>query len=110
MPPEVPVMVIVDVDEAAEALAASVNVLVVVALAGLNDAVTPAGRPVTVRATAPLKPCCGLMVIVTWPLVPGATESVEADEASAKDAGLDAPTNSLIKGWPAGVPHPVARS
>jgi len=110
MPPEVPVMVIVDVDEAAEGLAVSISVLVVVALAGLNDAVTPAGRPVAARATVPLKPCRGLMVIVTWALDPGAIESVDADEASAKDAGFDAPINSLIKGWPAGVPHPVARS
>ena len=108
--PEVPVIVIVDVDEAAEALAVSVSVLVVVALAGLNDAATPAGRPATLRATAPLKPCCGLMVIVLWPLVPGAIDSVVADEPSAKPARFDDPINSLIKSWPAGVPHPVARS
>ncbi len=62
--PEVPVMVIVEVDKVAEALAVSVNVLLVVALAGLNDAVTPDGSPVTTRATVPLKPCCGLIVIV----------------------------------------------
>ena len=52
---EVPVIVIVDVDEAAELLTVSVSVLVVVAVAGLNDAVTPVGRPDAARLTALLK-------------------------------------------------------
>ena len=53
---EVPVIVIVDVVAADELPAVSVNVLVVMALAGLNAAVTPAGRPEAVKFTAPLKP------------------------------------------------------
>jgi len=55
--PEVPVIVTVDVPAAAELLAVSVSVLVVVALAGLNTAVTPTGKPAALRLTAPVKPC-----------------------------------------------------
>ncbi len=65
-----PVIVTVDVPVAAPLLAVSVNVLVVVVLLGLNDAVTPLGRPEVDRATLPLKPFCGVTVIVLVPLVP----------------------------------------
>src|SRR5271154_4399688 len=58
--PEVPVIVTVAVAAAAELLATSVNVLLLVALDGLNDAVTPAGNPDIARLTALLKPGCGL--------------------------------------------------
>jgi hypothetical protein len=54
--PEVPVMAIVEDVGAAELFAVSVSVLLVVAVAGLNNAVTPAGRPEAARFTAPLKP------------------------------------------------------
>jgi hypothetical protein len=54
--PEVPVIVTVVVPVAAVLLAFRVNVLVVVVLAGLKDAVTPLGRPVAVKLTLPLKP------------------------------------------------------
>lgn len=57
--PEVPVIVRVDAEPAAEMLATTVRMLEVVALAGLNDAVTPAGNPETLRFTAPLKSCAG---------------------------------------------------
>jgi hypothetical protein len=49
---------------------ASVNVLVVVAGFGLNDAVTPLGRPEADKPTLPLNPFCGVTVIVLVPLVP----------------------------------------
>jgi len=52
----------VDVPGAAVALTLSVNVLVVAVLAGLKDAVTPAGSPDTVKLTLPLKPFCGVTV------------------------------------------------
>jgi hypothetical protein len=74
--PEVPVTVTVDVPGAAEALAVSVNVLALVVLAGLNDAVTPLGRPDAARLTLALKPFCGLTVIALAPLLPGLIESV----------------------------------
>ena len=51
--PSVPVTVIVAVPVAAEPLAVSVNVLVLPVLAGLNDAVTPAGKPDAERFTVP---------------------------------------------------------
>ena len=72
------------------------------ALAGLKDAVTPAGNPDTARFTAPLKPCCVLMVMVLTPLPPAAIESVDADEARLNAGAFDAPVRLLIKGWPGG--------
>jgi hypothetical protein len=108
--PEVPVMVMVDIDAAAELLARKVNVLVVIALAGLNEAVTPAGNPAIVRLTALAKPCCALTVMVATPLAPVATETVDADEDKLNAGALDAPVRLLISGWPEGLPHPVARS
>ena len=62
--PDVPVMVTVTVPVAAEALAVKVSVLVVVAELGLKTPVTPAGRFDAESATLPLKPFCGVMVIV----------------------------------------------
>jgi hypothetical protein len=53
--------------------AVKVSVLLVVALAGLNDAVTPAGRPLAARLTAPLKLLMPAIVIVLLPLVPATT-------------------------------------
>jgi hypothetical protein len=66
----VPVIVTVAVPVAAPALAVSVNVLVLVVLPGLNDAVTPLGRPEADRATLPVKPFSGVTVIVLVPAVP----------------------------------------
>ena len=68
--PDVPVMVTVTVPAAAVLLAASVNVLVLVALLGLNDAVTPLGSPEADRLTLPVKPFCGVTVMVLEPLPP----------------------------------------
>jgi hypothetical protein len=82
--PDVPVIVTVTVPVAAVLLAFSVNVLVLVVLAGLKDAVTPLGRPVAAKLTLPLKPARGETVIVLVPLAPciklrlvGAAESVK---------------------------------
>jgi len=49
-------MVTVAVPVAAVLLAVIVNVLVVVVLGGLKDAVTPLGTPDAVRVMVPLKP------------------------------------------------------
>jgi hypothetical protein len=110
VPPEVPVIVIVDVAATAELLAISVSVLLVMALTGLNDPVTPAGNPDTVRFTVLPKPCCAPTVMVLVPLAPAAMESVEADEDRLNPGEFVDPVKLLISGWPAGVPHPVARS
>ena len=108
--PEVPVMVMVSVPAAAELAATIVRTLVVIALAGLKDAVTPAGNPETVRLTALLKPCCAPIVIVLVPLAPAAMETVAAEEARLNVGAFVAPARLLIKSWPAGEPHPVAKS
>ena len=68
--PEVPVMVTVAAPVVAVLLAVSVRVLVVVAGFVLNDAVTPLGRPEADKVTLPLKPFCGVTVIVFVPAVP----------------------------------------
>ena len=68
--PEVPEMITVTVPVAAVLLAVSVNVLVLAVLLGLNDAVTPLGRPDADKLTLPLKPFCGVTVIVLVPLAP----------------------------------------
>ena len=52
-------------------LAVSVSTLVLVVLAGLKaEAVTPLGRPETDSITLPVKPFCGVTVIVLVPLPP----------------------------------------
>ena len=71
--PEIPVMVTVTVPVAAVLPAVSVNVLVLVVLLGLNDAVTPPGKPDADKLTLPLKPFCGVTVMVLVPVVPCAT-------------------------------------
>jgi hypothetical protein len=70
--PEVPVMVtVVGPPTVAVGLAVNVKTLDVVALVGLNDAVTPLGRvEVTAKLTLPVKPFSGFTVIVLVPLLP----------------------------------------
>ena len=65
-----PVTLTATVPVAAVLLAVSVSVLVLAVLLGLNDAVTPPGRPDADRLTLPLKPFCGLTVMVLVPLAP----------------------------------------
>ena len=68
--PEVPVMVTVAVPNVAEAPAVSCSVLFLVVLGGAKEAVTPVGRPVAVRATAPVNPFWGVMEMALFPPVP----------------------------------------
>jgi hypothetical protein len=65
-----PVMVTVTVPIAVVLVAANVNVLVLDVLLGLNDAVTPLGKPDADKLTLLLKPFCGVTVMVLVPLVP----------------------------------------
>jgi len=67
---EVPVMVTTNVPVAAVPLEVTVNVLDVVVLAGLKEAVTPEGRPEADKATEPVKPGCGTIVTAVAALLP----------------------------------------
>jgi hypothetical protein len=69
-PPDVPVTVTGTVPVVAVLLAVNVSVLVVAVLLGLNNAVTPLGRPDADKPTLPLKPFCGVTVMVLAPLLP----------------------------------------
>ncbi len=62
--PDFPVIVTLAAPPVALALAVNVSVLAADVLAGLNDAVTPFGRPDTVSATIPLNPFAGTMAML----------------------------------------------
>ena len=79
--PEVPVIVSVTFPVAAVLVAVRVKTLDVVAGFGLNDAVTPAGRPDTDKPTLPPNPFCSLMVIVVVTLVPSVSVKVGGPES-----------------------------
>ncbi len=68
--PDEPVTVTVTVPVAAVLLAVSVKVLVLAVLLGLNDAVTPLGRPDADKLTLLLKPFSGVTVMVLAPAAP----------------------------------------
>ena len=67
--PEVPVTITVDVPAVAVLLAVSVRTLEVVEDAGLNEAVTPLGRPETLNATLPVNPPTSATEIVSVALL-----------------------------------------
>ncbi len=56
--------------------------LVAVALTGLNDAVTPPGKPDAASATAPLNPFCGITVMMLAPVLPCDTARLAGDAES----------------------------
>jgi len=82
--PLVPVIVTVEVPAVAELLAVSVRTLEVVEEVGLNEAVTPLGRPLAVNATVPLKPFTGVTVTVSVVLLPWVTAREDAEPPSVK--------------------------
>ena len=81
-PPDAPVMVTVTVPVTAVLLAVSVSVLVLDVLVGLNDAVTPLGKPDADKLTLPLNPPCGVTVMVLAPLVPCGMDKPVGDAES----------------------------
>src|SRR5262249_3953272 len=85
--PEVPVMVTVAIPVTAAAPAENVTTLVAVAGLGLNDAVTPSGRPDADRVTLPLNPNCGVIVTVLVPLAPWLPFRLDGDDDNAKFGG-----------------------
>jgi hypothetical protein len=84
--PDVPVIVTVDVPVGADALDVSVSTELPVVGLGLNDAVTPLGKPDAVRLTAPLKPPSGVTVMVFVPGVLGEI-CIVPDEAERLNPG-----------------------
>ena len=68
--PDVPVIVTLAVPATAALLAVNVNVLVLIVLLGLKDAVTPFGRPEADKLTVPLNPFCGVTEMVLVALAP----------------------------------------
>jgi len=68
--PETPVTVTIDGPAAALVDAVSVRTLVPAVPVGLKDAVTPAGRPLAARFTAPVNPLRSITVTVLVPLLP----------------------------------------
>lgn len=83
----VPVKVTVEVPAAAELEAAKVTKLEPMVGLEVNEAVTPLGRPESLRVTAPLKGLTSVTVMVSVPLVPWAIDSEEVDGASLKLPG-----------------------
>ena len=82
--PDVPVMVILRVPTVAVLLAASVKMLELVAGLGLNEAVTPLGKPEADKETLPLKPFDGVMLIVLLPPAPCVTVRLLGEAESVK--------------------------
>jgi hypothetical protein len=85
--PDVPFTVTVPIPVVAVLVAVSVNVLVAVAGFGLNDAVTPLGKPDADKVTLPPNPFCGVTVIVLVPLVPCVMLRLLGDADRAKFGG-----------------------
>jgi hypothetical protein len=77
-------MVTLLVPTAAVPLAVNVNVLVFAVLVGLKDAVTPLGNPEADKLTLPLKPFCGVTVIVLVPLAASKTLRLLGDADNVK--------------------------
>ena len=81
-------MVTVELPVAAVLLAVNVSVLVLVAGFGLNDAVTPVGRPDAASVTAPVNPLIGDTVMVLFPMPPCATVAGDTAEAERLKSGV----------------------
>ncbi len=81
--PDVPVMVTVADPIVAVLAAISVNVLVFEVGFGLNNAVTPLGKPVADKLTLPLKLFCGVTVTVVVPVAPCIKDTLFGDAESA---------------------------
>ena len=83
-PPDVPVTVAENVPVVAVLVAVSVMVLEALAGLGLNDALTPLGRPEANKATPPVKPFCGVTPIMPVLLAPCVILRLLGDAESEK--------------------------
>ena len=117
-PPPVPTMVTVAGLELTGVVlpAVKVSVLVLVALAGLNNAVTPLGRSNADRFTLLSKPLPGMMATVIVTLAPCLTVRSFTDvpmtlgTVSEKFGAELVPARASIVACPRGLPQPVQRS
>src|ERR1039458_4592584 len=82
--PEVPVIVTVAAPVVAVLLAVNVSTLELVDDVGLNEAVTPLGRPDAVNVTLPVNGLTSVTVMVSVPLLPWVTARVDAEGFSVK--------------------------
>ncbi len=94
--PLIPVMVTVPVPTVAVADAVNMSVLVPVVDVGLNVGVTPAGRPLALKATLPVNPPLGVTVIVVDAVVPRVTVTFAGLAESEKSGVGGAFTVSVI--------------
>src|SRR6185437_3906434 len=78
--PDVPVIVAEYVPEPTVLATVKFTVLLVLVLAGLNDAVMPAGSPETARLTVPLNPLASTTLMVLSALAPAVIVNVPAEE------------------------------
>jgi len=108
--PEVPLMVTVTVPIVAVLLAVSVSVLVLIVLLGLNDAVTPPGRPDADKPTLSLKPFCGVTVMAVEPEAPWRMVKLVGDAERVKLGCGEDEDQLLTKLAALTVPMPVAKS
>ena len=109
--PLTPLIVTVKVPGAADVFAVKVARLVLVALLGLNDTVTPAGSPEADKLTLPLKPFCGITPIVELLLLPGTTLKLFGAAERLKLPGGGPEAGQLFTRFAAlMVPMPVAKS
>lgn len=108
--PDVPVMVTLATPMAAVLLAVNVNVLVLVVLVGLKEAVTPLGSPDVDKLTLLLKPFRGVTVMVFVPL-PACVMVMLLGDVEMKKPGRGPAVGQLLTKFVAfSVPIPVAKS
>lgn len=108
--PEVPVTATLAEPIAAVLEAVKVRVLLEVAVLGLKTAVTPDGKPDAVRLTLPLKPFCGVMVIVVPPPLPWTTVTVLGEAERTKFCAGAVAGQLLTRLAAFTLPMPVAKS
>jgi hypothetical protein len=107
-PPETPVTVTVALPSEVELLAVKVSVLVVCALVGLKEAVTPAGRPEAEKVTLPVKPFQGVTTTAVLAVDPCLTLTLLAKVERVKVGWV--PGQLLTKLAALSEPMPVAKS
>jgi len=89
-------MVTVAAPVVAVLLAVSIRALELVVLMGLNDAVTPLGRPDADKLTLLLKPFCGATVMVLVPLAPCVIAMLFGDAESVKFGGAATASERVV--------------